>query len=139
METEKGKKVTIRFVCRLSDGKVYLVGPLDTLDFVIGAGTVPAVLETGMIGMKPGERRTIRLPASEADRFPFPKGSHFALAAEVPPAMAYDFGPGEGGDVAETIPSGRSRQYREPLPVGADLYFEIEMLAVEDPTPDWQI
>ena len=139
METEKGKKITISFKCRLQDGKDYLVGPHNRLDFVVGAGTVPPALEAGLIGMKQGERRTILVPASEVNRFPFPKGSHFALATEVPPAMAYDFGPGEGGDVAETIPPGRSRQYRELLPVGADLYFEIEMLAVEDATPDWQI
>ncbi|HBG05198.1 MAG: peptidylprolyl isomerase [Geobacteraceae bacterium GWC2_58_44] len=127
METANGTRVKIRFKCRLQDGKVYLVGARDTLDFVIGAGSVPPALETGVLGMKPRERRTIRVPAAEVNLFPFPRGSHFAMETESPPGTGYEFGPGEGGDVSLSL----SKPFREPLPTGADLYFEVEMLAVE--------
>lgn len=128
METENGKKVKIRFKCRLQDGKVYQVGERDTLEFVIGTGSVPPALEKGILGMKPGEHRTILLPAAEVNLFPFPKGSHLT-ADKPPPGIAYEFGPGEGGDVSESIPLGEAKHFREPLPAGADLIFEIEMLA----------
>jgi hypothetical protein len=133
METEKGKRVKIRFLCRLQDGRVYQVGDRNTLDFMVGAGSVPPALETGVLGMKRGEHRTIRVPAAEVNLFPFPRGSHFTVEPETPPGIAYEFGPGDGGDVAESIPATRPRHFREPLPAGADLFFEVEMLAVENP------
>lgn len=128
METETGKRVKIRFKCKMPDGKVYQVGERDTLEFVIGAGGVPPTLERGILGMKQGEHRTIRVPAAEVNLFPFPRGSHF----ETPPGIAYEFGPGNGGDVAELIPAGKGKHFREPLPAGADLNFEVEMLFVEN-------
>jgi hypothetical protein len=128
MATETGKRVKIRFKCRLQDGRVYLVGVQDTLEFAIGAGTVPASLEAGIAGMLPGERRVICVPAAEVNQFPFPKGAHFAAETESPPGTAYDFGPGDEGDVSLSI----SKPFREPLPAGADLYFEVLMLALEN-------
>lgn len=127
MEIESGSKVKIRFKCSLHDGRTYLVGARDTLEFAIGDGTVPPSLEAGMLGMRLREHRTVMVPAAEADRFPFPKGAHFARETESPPGTAYDFGPGEGGDVSLSI----SRPYREPLPHGADLFFEVELLKLE--------
>lgn len=131
MEAGKGNKVRVRFKCRLQDGKIYQVGEQNTLDFVVGAGSVPPALDAGLIGMKPGERRIIQVPASEVNLFPFPKGSHFTLDKKTPPGIAYEFGPGEGGDVSQSIPSGETRYLREPIPAGADVIFEVEMLAVE--------
>ena len=131
METAQGKKVSIRYKCRLEDGKLYQVGEKDRLQFVVGDGTIPPSLEAGIIGMQPAEQRTVRLPAAEVNRFPFPKGAHFAVDAETPPGIAYDFGPGEGGDVSLSIPP---RHFREPIPPGADLLFEVEMLEVKEPT-----
>jgi hypothetical protein len=131
MATEKGKRVKIRFRCRLQDGKVYQVGDRDTLEFEIGAGSVPPALEMGVMGMKPGEHRTVLVPAAEVNLFPIPQGSHFT-ETKSPPGISYEFGPGEGGDVSESIPLGRASHFREPLPAGADLYFDVEMLAAED-------
>jgi len=130
METANGTRVKIRFKCRLLDGKAYLVGARDTLEFVVGAGSVPPSLEMGVLGMRERERRTIVVPAAEVSLFPFPRGSHFARETESPPGTAYEFGPGEGGDVSLSI----SKPFREPLPLGADLFFEVEMLAVEGRT-----
>ena len=131
METEMGKKVKIRFKCSRQDGKVYRVGDRDTLDFVVGAGVIPPALEKGILGMKPGEHRKIRVPADEVDKFPFPRGWHFE-GTVTPPGIAYQFGPGDGGDVSELIPAGTGKHSREPLPRGAGIFFDIDMLAVEN-------
>lgn len=130
METETGKRVSIRYKCRLEDGRVYLVGERNTLDFVVGAGRVPPSFEQGLMGMTQGDHRVIRVPAFEANLFPFPMGSHFAFSTERAPGVGYDFGPGMGGDV--TLSPGRGRDYREPIPSGADIFFEVEMLTVEE-------
>jgi FKBP-type peptidyl-prolyl cis-trans isomerase len=132
MEAENGKRVKIRFQCRLPNGRVYQVGESNTLQFAVGALKVPATLEMGVIGMSPGDTRSIRVPAAEVELFPFPKGSHFALDKKTPPGIAYEFGPGEGGDVSQYIPAGEGKRFREPLPAGTDVIFEVEMLAVED-------
>lgn len=128
METEPGKRINIRYKCRLDDGRVYLVGEHNTLEFVVGAGRVPPALEQGLMGMARGDHRVIRVPANEANLFPFPLGSHFAFSTDRAPGVAYDFGPGLGGDVSLSL--GR-RDYREPLPAGQDVFFEVEMLSVE--------
>lgn len=130
MQTEIGKRVTIRYKCRLEDGRVYLVGERNTLEFVMGAGQVPRALETGMLGMKEGDYRVVRVPSAEAEFFPFPKGSHFAFSTDTPPG-AYDFGPGVGGDVSLTV-AAKTKDYRQPIPAGCDLLFELELLSVQD-------
>ena len=130
METEKGKRVDIRYKCRLEDGRIYLV-ERNTLEFVIGSGIVPPALEAGLLGMKEGDHRIVRVPSVEVELFPFPKGSHFAFTSKTPPGVAYEFGPGNGGDVSLSLP-GKTRLYREPIPAGEDLFFEVEMLSVRD-------
>lgn len=131
MEAGVGKRVEIRYKCRLKDGRVYLVGEHNTLDFVFGSGTVPRALEAGLAGMRQGDHRIVRVPYPEAEFFPFPKGSHFAFSTQGTPGVAYDFGPGAGGDVSLSIPA-RPKESREPLPQGEDLFFEVEMLSVKE-------
>lgn len=131
MEAGLGKRVNIRYKCKLQDGRVYLVGERNTLDFVIGSGRVPRTLETGLIGMKQGDHRIVRVPHPEAELFPFPRGSHFAFSTQGAPGIAYDFGPGAGGDVSLSLP-GKPKDYREPLPAGEEILFEVEMLSVEE-------
>lgn len=131
METANGRRVNIRYKCRLQDGRVYLVGERNTAEFVMGAGRVPKSLEAGLMGMKQGDHAIVRVPYAEVELFPFPKGSHFAFSNETAPGMAYDFGPGFGGDVSLAMP-GRTREYRQPIPVGEDLFFEVEILSVEE-------
>ena len=135
METDRGRRGKITVRCRLENGKEYLVGD-NTLELVLGSGGLPPALEKGLVDMKPGERRKILVPAAEVGLFPFPRGSHLAGETVTPPGIAYEFGPGNGGDVAESIPSARRRPFREPLPAGADLCFEVEMLSVQGPSAD---
>lgn len=126
METGKTGKVKIRYACSLADGKVYDVGDRNMLDVVWGETKLPPTLERALLGMKPGERQTVRVPAVEANLFPYPKGSHFEKPT--PPGVGYEFGPGEGGDVSVSIPP---TPIRDPLPPGADMLFDVEVLEID--------
>lgn len=139
MEAEEGKRVRISFICKLEDGTIYDVADRDTLEFVVGQGNTLPSLEMGVLGMKPGEHRTIRVPAAEVEEFPFdedeaPTEPHFPAGAEKVSKFGYEFGPGEGGDddVYLTIPAAPLRPLHERSSAGSDLFFEVEMIAVED-------
>jgi FKBP-type peptidyl-prolyl cis-trans isomerase len=126
METGKKGMMRIRYRCSLPDGKVYDVGERSTLDVVPGETKLPPALERALAEMKPGERRTVRVPAVEANLFPYPKGAHFEKPT--PPGVGYEFGPGEAGDVSVSIPP---TPIRDPLPPGADMIFEVELLEMQ--------
>lgn len=128
METENGTTVRIRFRCRLPDGTVHRFGDRETLEVTIGTGTLSPALKKGMLGMNPGERRSIPVPAAEVALFPFPPDSLFMAGKKTPPGIAYEFGPGDGGDVSESIPFGDSKHLHDPLPAGVDLIFDVEMV-----------
>ena len=64
MRAEEGKRVSIKFICRLEDGTVYDVADRDTLEFIIGQGNTLPTLEMGVIGMQPGDHRAILVPGS---------------------------------------------------------------------------
>jgi hypothetical protein len=124
MEMEKGRTVRISYICRLKDGKAFPSEEKNLLQFRIGTGALPPTLEKALMGMIPGDQRTVHVPAPEVILFPFPKA-----AKPTPPGVVYDFGPGEGGDVAESIAG--TRRSGELPPSGADVDFEIELLGVE--------
>ena len=137
MEAEEGKRVRISFTCKLEDGTIYHIAERDTLEFIVGQGNILPSLEMGILGMKPGEHRTIRVPGAEAEQFPFdedaaPTGGHFPAGAVRSTKFGYDFGPGEGGDddVYLSIPAAPTRPLREPLAAGSNLIFEVKMIAV---------
>jgi hypothetical protein len=138
MEAEEGKRVRISFICKLEDGTIYDIADRDSLEFVVGQGNTLPSLEMGVLGMKPGEHRTIRVPGAEMEEFPFdedeaPTEGHFPAGADRTPKYGYDFGPGEGADddVYLSIPSAPARSWRERPASGADLFFEVEMIAIE--------
>ena len=130
MATERGKKVKIRVTCRSQQGEFYRVGERDTLEFTLGADRMPAALEAGLRGMTSGERRNILVPAAEVKQFPFAKLSGFLSDTKTPPGIAYEFGPGNGGDVLQSISGGEPKSLRN-IPDGVDLIFEVEMLKPE--------
>lgn len=129
MEAQKGKRVMIRFQCKLQDGTVCHVGESETQKFVLGTGTMAPSFEEGIMGMRLGERRQIRVPAEEVRSLSFAK----AVESETPPGISYEFGPGDGGDVDEYIPP-RPRHPRPVIPAGADLFFDVELVGVEEPS-----
>ena len=70
MEAEEGKRVRISFICKLEDGTIYHIADRDWLEFVVGQGKTWPSLETGVLGMKPGEHRSIRVPSTSPNSKP---------------------------------------------------------------------
>jgi hypothetical protein len=138
MDAETGKKVRISFICKLEDGTICHLADRDTLEFVIGQGKTLPSLETGILGMKPGEHRTVRVPGVEVENFPFAEDEaqtegHLPAGATKAPKFGYDFGPGEGADddVYLSIPAAPTRPLLQ-RPLSGDLFFEVELISVED-------
>ena len=139
MEAEEGKRVRINFICKLEDGTIGDVALRDPLEFVIGQGNTLPSLETGVLGMKVGDCRTIRVPAAEVEQFPFtedeaPTEAHFPAGAERIPELRYDFGPSEGGDddVYLAVEEQSGSPTSSSAAVAPDLCFEVEMISVEN-------
>jgi peptidylprolyl isomerase len=139
MEAEEGKRVSINFICKLEDGTISDIALRDPLEFVIGQGNTLPSLETGVLGMKAGDCRTIRVPAAEVEEFPFnedeaPTEAHFPAGAGRIPELQYDFGPSEGGD--DDVYMAAQEESNEPhsnlTATGPDFFFEVEMISVED-------
>ncbi|MCM0080349.1 FKBP-type peptidyl-prolyl cis-trans isomerase [Geomonas sp. Red32] len=128
MLSEPGKKVRILYRLTAADGKAQPAGEWETADYVSGAGSIPPSLERAVAEMRPGERRSLRIPAEEAGSHPLVP----AIVRETPPGIAYDFGPGDGGDVDEFIPR-RPRAARMATPPGSDLYLEVELVTRDEP------
>jgi hypothetical protein len=139
MEAEKGNRVRISFICKLEDGTIYHIADRDWIEFVVGQGNTLPSLERGVLGMQPGEHRTIRVPAAEIEAFPFdevqtPTQEHLPAGAARTPKFGYDFGPGEGADddVYLSIPAAPTGSWLERPDAGTNLVFEVEMIAVTD-------
>lgn len=129
MRAEKGKTVTISFVCRLEDGSLYDFTDATMVRFTIGQGQTLPSLDRGVIGMSPGEHRTISLPATEVETFPL-------ATAGIPPGSSrvpngYEFAPGADGD---TITPGqpRSRRLKPQLSPETWLLFHVKMIEVKE-------
>jgi len=139
MVAEEGKRVKISFICKLEDGTISDIAVRDPLEFIIGQGNTLPSLETGVLGMEPGDCRTIRISAAETEEFPFnedeaPTDSHFPAGSSRIPELEYDFGPSEGGDddVYLAVAEESSKPQAERAEAGPDLFFEVEMISVED-------
>jgi hypothetical protein len=138
MEADEGRRVRINFICKLEDGTISDIALRDPLEFVIGQGNTLPSLETGVLGMRAGDCRTIRIPAAEVEEFPFnedeaPTEGHFPAGAERIPELRYDIGPNEGGgdDVYLAIEEASSKPASDRAAAGPDFFFEVEMLSVE--------
>ena len=133
MQAEEGKRVRLNFICRLEDGTLYDFTDRDLLEFVVGQGNTLPSLEIGVIGMKPGEQRTIRVPAAELEEFPFepeeaPSEAGFPAGAA---GAGYEFMPSEEGDVLNEPPPRIFNPSRTPA-TGGFVYFEVELVDVTD-------
>ena len=64
---KEGDTVNVHYTGRLGDGTVFdsSVGR-DPLQFTIGEGQLIPGFETGVLGMNPGETKTVEIPAHEA-------------------------------------------------------------------------
>jgi hypothetical protein len=135
MQADEGNRVTIRFICRYEDGTIYEFADRDTLDFVIGEGNTLPSLEKGVIGMAPGDLQTIVVSAAELVDYPFyleeaPTDAGFP-AGIAGSGSGDDYSPDEDPALPEPDDL-QIKPLKETPSVSSDLYFDVEMLAVED-------
>lgn len=64
---KEGDKVKVHYTGKLNDGTVFDSSEgKDPMEFTVGKGEYFAALEQGVIGMSPGESKTIRIPVEQA-------------------------------------------------------------------------
>lgn len=66
-QAKSGDTVKVHYTGKLEDGTVFDTSlSRDPLEFIIGAGSLITGFEQGVVGMTPGEWKTIEVPADEA-------------------------------------------------------------------------
>lgn len=135
MRVEEGKRVKLGFICRLEDGTLYDFTEGDQLEFVVGQGNTLPTLEMGVLDMKEGEQRTIRVPVAELDEFPYAQEEAPTEAGFSAGTGGYEFGPGDEGDVVIEGVRPLVTPSRERL-AGGFVIFDVEVLEVSDADVD---
>lgn len=133
-------RVKVHYIGRLEDGTQFdSSAGIEPLEFTIGGGEVLPGFERAVIGMQPGERKTVRIPAGEA------YGEHHEqLVAEldrsdIPPHLHLEVGnqlevtrpDGEKFSVLVTAVSAEkvSLDANHPL-AGKELIFDIDLVEI---------
>lgn len=169
-QANSGDRVTVHFIGRLDDGTIFETSedcydddcgcnPEDEcghdhdecgcepgpLEFTIGGGEVFAAIEQAVIGMQPGDRRTVRLEPADAYGERNEELVFEVPRSELPPGMDPDIGEmlefADSDDeedegfpvwVAEAKEDSLTLDGNHPL-AGQALTFEIELIEVNKP------
>jgi FKBP-type peptidyl-prolyl cis-trans isomerase 2 len=139
-QAKHGDTVDVHYTGRLSDGTVFETSQdLEPLRFTIGDNKIIPAIEQTVVGMNPGESRTIRVPADEAygprrdemivvvDRSEFPEDiePHVGMELEVHQEDSMIF-PVKVTDVSE---GSITLDANHPL-AGEDLTFDIVLTEI---------
>ncbi|RLG24869.1 peptidylprolyl isomerase [Methanosarcinales archaeon] len=139
-QVQDGDTVKVHYTGKLEDGTVFdTTANRDPMQFRIGEGQVIPRFEQAMIGMAPGESKTVEVPADEAygphheelvlmvDRNIFPEDAQpeVGLQFEVrqtdsPPIVAM---------VTDVTESNATLDANHPL-AGKDLIFDVQLLEI---------
>ncbi len=94
MTTAKiGDKVRVHYTGRLDDGEVFDSSDGGTpLAFTVGGGEVIPGFENGIVGMAPGDTRTVHIPCADAYGEHEADGVMRVPRAEFPPEMQMEAG-----------------------------------------------
>ncbi len=149
VRAQAGSKVKVHYTGRLSDGEVFdssLDPPGDPsgigepLEFVIGSGQMIPAFEQGVIGMEPGESKTVDIPAEQAYGPHSPQAVMEVERSQFPSGMPLEVGSVIQGNapngeqvpftVVEVTDSRVTLDRNHPL-AGKDLTFEIKLVQVE--------
>ena len=137
-----GNKVRVHYTGRLDDGEVFDSSEGGTpLAFTIGGGQVIPGFENGVIGMAPGDTRTVHIPCADAYGERRQDGIMQVPRGEFPQDMALEVGTSVQGQqssgqvVTFTIIAVADDEVtldaNHPL-AGKDLTFDLTMVAVEE-------
>lgn len=139
-EIHPGSEVLMHFSILLEDGTVAETSEGDEpLQFTLGDGTLVEGLELALLGLKPGDRQTLKIAPQNAYGYSDPQFIHPLERADFPPDMALKKGviigfetpsgeevPGmvmEVGDTQVTV------DFNHPL-AGHEITFTVEILKV---------
>lgn len=143
-QAQSGDTVSVHYSGRLSDGTVFDSSEgREPLTFTVGSGQVIPGFDEGVVGMAPGETRTVDIPADQAygayqdglsvqvDRSQFPDG----VTPEV--GQQFEVGQSDGSNIVVTVteisPTTVTLDANHPL-AGEDLTFDIELVDVRSGT-----
>lgn len=136
-QAKSGDSVRVHYTGKFADGEVFdsSVGK-DSLQFVIGAGQLIAGFDRAVVGMQPGEAKTVTFSPEEGygvqqEQLVFIVARH-TLPAQLSPKVGerYQIRQGDGSPLAVTViavsPESSTLDGNHPL-AGRDLTFEIEL------------
>ena len=139
-QAKNGDSVRVHYTGKFSDGEVFdsSLGK-DTLQFVIGAGQLIAGFDRAVVGMQPGEAKSVTFGPEEGygvqqESLVFVVERH-TLPAQLSPQVGqrYQIRQGDGSTVAVTVTAVSEENItldaNHPL-AGRDLTFEIQLVEI---------
>lgn len=147
---EKGDVVSVNYVGKLEDGTLFDTsiedeakkgglpprGEYSPLEFKVGAGQMIAGFDAGVLGMKEGEEKTVRLPPEQAYGLPNPEAVISIPVANIGNSSAIKIGSmlyaqnGASGKVVE-IENGTAKVDFNHELAGKTLIFTIKMVKIQ--------
>jgi|ERR687892_1834042 FKBP-type peptidyl-prolyl cis-trans isomerase 2 len=138
-QAQNGTKVKVHYTGKLDDGSVFDSSEgREPLEFTVGEGQVIPGFEEGVVGMEPGDTKTLNIPSDEAYGPHRPEGVFEVERAEIPPSIPLQEGmrlqANQGGrtielTVVEFDQSKVTLDGNHPL-AGQDLTFDIQLVEV---------
>ena len=136
-----GNRVRVHYTGRLDDGEVFDSSEGGTpLAFTVGNGQVIPGFENGVIGMSPGDARTVHIPCADAYGARQPDGVMQVPRDEFPPDLPLEVGSrvqgqqSSGAAVTFTImavtDAAVTLDANHPL-AGKDLTFDLRLVSIE--------
>ena len=141
-----GDRVTIHYRVSLTSGDIIDLSPDDEpLEVILGVGRYLAGIENTVVGMEPGEKRSVTVPAEEAfgpriDDLVQEIGRDL-FAAEITPEVGQSFSmgdPDQGGMVLTVVAVDDDRivvDANHPL-AGEDLLVDVALIEILPPDPE---
>jgi FKBP-type peptidyl-prolyl cis-trans isomerase SlpA len=141
-----GSRVTLHFSIKLADGMLVESSFDDQPEiFVVGDGSIDRGLEMAIIGLRPGDKQTLTLMPGQAfgERDPsaiqtLPR-AQFPADMKLEPGQIIGFTDDKGEEVAGAVLVLDEQQvkvdFNHPL-AGREIIFEVEILAVENPSTE---
>ena len=140
-QVKNGDTVKVHYHGTLTDGTTFDSSEgREPLEFEVGSGSVIAGFDSGVTGMKPGEKKTINIPADEAygqkqeDLFmEFPRNK---FPADVEPEEGMQLNMSNGSDqnfpvtIVEVNDDTVILDANHPL-AGEDLTFDLELVEIK--------
>jgi FKBP-type peptidyl-prolyl cis-trans isomerase 2 len=138
-QAQNGNRVKVHYTGKLDDGSVFDSSEgREPLEFTVGEGQVIPGFEQGVVGMEPGDSKTLNIPSDEAYGPRRPEGVFEIERSEIPPSIPLEEGmrlqANQGGRTVELMvveidESKVTLDGNHPL-AGRDLTFDIQLVEV---------